>query len=400
MSVPAARPAAQEPFNRRTVLWGVFASLLAAAGFFLLSTYAPDFRLGQAGGTSALSKSGVGYAGLARLLELSGDPPDMARNEAALDSSGLMIVTLSLDGDAAALDRILEHRTYLPTLFVLPKWQTIPLQGHEGWEMKFGRLDRSDLNRWLERVAIPKLGTGASKASRIDIVGQSVSVPAELQWIEAPDAVITSGPGEGILVEGRNASHYVLSDPDFLNNAALKDPEKAAAALALVNWLRLNDEPVLFDLTIHGAGRTRDLGKLLIEPPFLALTLTILVAAALAFLHGLTRFGPAQPETRAIPFGKEALVNTTATLLRRAGRLDGLGGRYAALMRGRAAALLGAPQSLQGEELDSWLDSRDRKEKRGFTRRLDAVRKANRQSSLGAARRLHDWIARRLSEHR
>jgi hypothetical protein len=400
MSVQTARTAAQEPFNRKTALWGVFASLLAAAGFFLLSTYAPDFRLGQTGGTSALSKSGAGYAGLAKLLELSGDPPVMARSEPALDSSGLMIVTLSLDGDSAAFDRILERRQYLPTLFVLAKWQTIPLQGHDGWEMKFGRLDRSELNRWLERIAIPALGTGESKATRLEIVGQGVSAPAELQWINAPDAVITSGPGEGILVEGRDSAHYVLSDPDFLNNAALKDPDKAAAALALIKWLRPNDEPVLFDLTLHGAGRTRDLGKLLIEPPFLALTLTILVAAALAFLHGLTRFGPAQPETRAIPFGKEALVNTTATLLRRAGRLDGLGGRYAALMRGRAAALLGAPQALQGEELDRWLDSRDRKEKRGFTWRFDAARKANRQSALGAARRLHDWIARRLSEHR
>ena len=38
--------AAHEPFNRRTLFWGIFASLLAAAGFFLLSTYAPDFRLG------------------------------------------------------------------------------------------------------------------------------------------------------------------------------------------------------------------------------------------------------------------------------------------------------------------------------------------------------------------
>jgi hypothetical protein len=400
MSAPTTPSAAQEPFNRKTVLWGVFASLLAAAGFFLLSTYAPDFRLGQTGGTSALSKSGVGYAGLARLLELSGDPPEMVRNEMALDSDALLIVTLSLDGDSAALDRILERRQYLPTLFVLPKWQTIPLQGHDGWEMKLDRLPRIELNRLLERIGTPALGTGQSKATSLTIVGDRVSVPAELQWIETDDALITSAPGEGILVEGREESHYVLSDPDLINNAALKDPGKAAAALALINWLRLNDAPVLFDLTVHGAGRTHDLGKLLVEPPFLALTLTILVAAGLALLHGLARFGPAQPETRAIPFGKEALVNTTAMLLRRAGRLDGLGGRYAALMRSRAATLLGAPQALQGEELDRWLDSRDRKEKQGFTRRFDAVRKANRQSWVQAARRLHDWIARRLSEHR
>ena len=73
MSV-AAGAAGAAPFNRRTVFWGICASLLAAAGFFLLSTYAPDFRIGTSGGTSALSKSGTGFAGLALtgLLEADG----------------------------------------------------------------------------------------------------------------------------------------------------------------------------------------------------------------------------------------------------------------------------------------------------------------------------------------
>ena len=75
------RASAQEPFNRRTLFWGIFASLLAAAGFFLLSTYAPDFRLGSIGGATPLSKSGIGYAGLAELMALTGDPPEMARSE-------------------------------------------------------------------------------------------------------------------------------------------------------------------------------------------------------------------------------------------------------------------------------------------------------------------------------
>ena len=73
MSAATASAAAEGPFNRRTVFWGIFASLLAAAGFFLLSTYAPDFRLGAAGGAAPLSKSGIGFAGLAELMALTGD---------------------------------------------------------------------------------------------------------------------------------------------------------------------------------------------------------------------------------------------------------------------------------------------------------------------------------------
>ena len=50
MSAPAVE-AEQEPFSRKTLFWGILASLLAAAGFFLLSTYAPDFRQPEGGAT-------------------------------------------------------------------------------------------------------------------------------------------------------------------------------------------------------------------------------------------------------------------------------------------------------------------------------------------------------------
>ncbi|TIQ54199.1 MAG: DUF4350 domain-containing protein, partial [Mesorhizobium sp.] len=194
---------------------------------------------------------------------------------------------------------------------------------------------------------------------------------------------------------------YVLTDPDLINNAALGDPDKAAAALDLIALLQPEKGPVMFDLTLHGAGRKYDLAKLLVEPPFLALTLTILAAAALAFLHGLGRFGPPRAELRAIAFGKRALVDTTAMLLRRAGRLEELEGRYAALMRVRAGALLGAPQGLQGEALDRWLDSRDKDEVDGFTARAQAAGEAKNLTQMHeAAERLHDWTARRLGERR
>jgi hypothetical protein len=116
---------------------------------------------------------------------------------------------------------------------------------------------------------------------------------------------------------------------------------------------------------------------------------------------GLVRFGPPVAEARAIPFGKRALVNTTARLLRRAGRLYGLGGRYAALMRGRAAQLLGAPQGLQGDALDRWLDARDKDAPLGFSARAEAARLARNEREMQlAAERLHDWLARRHGEHR
>ncbi|MER9241329.1 DUF4350 domain-containing protein, partial [Mesorhizobium sp. M0633] len=101
------------------------------------------------------------------------------------------------------------------------------------------------------------------------------------------------------------------------------------------------------------------------------------------------------------PFRTRRRVYTTAMLMRRAGRLDELGGRYAALMRVRAGALLGAPQGLQGKALDHWLDSRDKEQAGGFTTRSQAAGEAKNLTQMQqAAERLHDWTARRLGERR
>ncbi|ESZ07918.1 DUF4350 domain-containing protein [Mesorhizobium sp. L48C026A00] len=401
MSAARVEPAAQEPFNRRTLFWGIFASLLAAAGFFLLSTYAPDFRQPGNGSATPLSKSGVGYAGLAEWLRLTGETPAMARTDQDLGTDMLLIVTISPESDPAALDHILELRQDLNTLFVLPKWQTLPLEEHEGWKMKFGRLPDPVVNQWLGRIANAKIGVGQSTVQQLDIEGQLVAAPDELQWVADEHPIIAAGNNKAVLTEVDGKPFYVLTDPDLINNAAIGNPDKAAAALDLIALLQPEKGQVMFDLTLHGAGRKYDLAKLLVEPPFLALTLTILAAAALAFLRGLGRFGPPRAEQRAIAFGKRALVDTTAMLLRRAGRLEELGGRYAALMRVRAGALLGAPQGLQGEALDRWLDSRDKDEVSGFTARAQAAGEAKNLTQMHeAAERLHDWTARRLGERR
>lgn len=399
MSAPPIE--AQEPFNRRTLFWGIFASLLAAAGFFLLSTYAPDFRQPRDGGATPLSSGGTGYAGLVKWLRLTGNPPSMARNESDLAQTELLIVTISPDSDPEALGRIIELREELATLFVLPKWQTMPLWQHEGWEMKTERLPDSVINSWLGRIANAKIGVGQGTAQQLDIDGNKVAAPDELQWVADEQPLIAAGNDKAVLTEVEDKPFYILTDPDLINNAGLKDPDRAAAALGLIALLQPESGPVMFDLTLHGAGRKYDLAKLLVEPPFLALTLTILIAAALAFLHGLGRFGPARAESRAIAFGKRALVDTTAMLLRRAGRLEELGDRYAALARVRAGALLGAPHGLQGEALDHWLDSRDKDETKGFTVRAQAAGEAKNLTQMNeAAERLHDWTARRLSERR
>lgn len=404
MSAPAAE-AAQEPFSRKTLFWGIFASLLAAAGFFLLSTYAPDFRQ-PAGGGTPLSRGGTGYAGLVEWLKLAnGQSPSMVRSEDDLNSGAasdsLLIVTIAPDSDPAALEKLIKLRSGMATLFVLPKWITFPSQEREGWETKIERLPNTVVDDWLGRIGKAKLGVDKKNVQQIDIQGRMVATPDELQWVADDHPLVAAGDGRAVLSELDKEPFYILTDPDLINNAALKDPQKAAAVLDMIAMLEPGEGAVMFDLTLHGVGQKYDLAKLLVEPPFLALTLSVLAAAALAFLHGLGRFGPPRTEGRAIAFGKQALVDTTAMLLRRAGRLQELGGRYAALMRARAGALLGAPQGLPSEALDRWLDSRDKGETQGFTRRFKAASESKSLAEMhDAAEKLHDWTARRLGERR
>src|SRR4051812_28722679 len=112
----AAATPAEGPFNRRTVFWGIFASLFAAAGFFLLSTYAPDFRVGTYGGGSGLAESGIGFCGVAGLLSLTENAPILVRALEQFDSDALLIVPLPADIESSALDNLLEARRNRVTL--------------------------------------------------------------------------------------------------------------------------------------------------------------------------------------------------------------------------------------------------------------------------------------------
>src|SRR6185436_15439404 len=60
--------------------------------------------------------------------------------------------------------------------------------------------------------------------------------------------------------------------------------------------------------------------RLVLEPPFLAMTLALLVAALLAGFHGAIRFGQPRREERTIALGKAALVENSAGLIRLARR--------------------------------------------------------------------------------
>ncbi|WP_166040686.1 DUF4350 domain-containing protein [Sphingosinicella sp. YJ22] len=386
------------PFRPALVIGLIVAGLVSFAAFVMLLSWG-----GQAGGRSggrgtALSVAAIGFKGLVNLTDQFYET-GLIRSGDQLYTDDLVVVALEPQTERSEVERLLNQRYDRPTVLILPKWDVIRDPERRGWVRSLG----PDLGGAGERL----LGEGAeveiltARQSRgrtrgYDILaGLSVPVPASAQIIEGDglEPLLTTASGD-ILV-GRYGDHplYVVADPDLLNNHGIADPDRARAAVQMLAAMTPDDSgPILFDLTINGYGGGRSLLRTILEPPFLAMTLALIAAAFLAGLHGAVRFGPARPPARAIPFGKAALVENSAGLVRLAHREVRLGGGYAAVVRDDAARAGAAPPNLHDEALEAYLDRFTRPGEPPFSHLANALRSArDRHDLMSAARALFRW---------
>lgn len=378
-------------FNPRLMIGLVAAGILAFAAFMVLAAYAGDFRAGRDGRSHALSVSAVGYRGLVDLIGYTGGFSDFAREEIDFETEDLLVLALEWQTDSEALASLIALREAKPTLIILPKWMSAADPTHPGWVAKIG-----ESNAELEELA----SLAGKKAELADLPartvargtdildGVQVAVPRKSQVIsgEAVVPLLALPDGRAVLAQVGSGPLFVLAEPDLLNNQGLKNPATARAALEIVNALNSTDaESIWFDLTLNGLGRKPDALKMIFEPPFVAFTLALFVAALLAGYHGAVRFGPVTADARAIAFGKAALVENSAGLLRMARREHRAGAAYADLIRDEAARATAAPPSLQGDELEAYLDRITPPHVRPFTDLANAVRAATDRTSLAAA---------------
>lgn len=394
-----------EPFRARTVALMIGIGVVAFAALLWLGAYAPDMRSGRNGGAHALSNGATGYSALVALARATGRNPLVVRDARALGGDALMIVTP--ERGATDISPVLIARADKPTLIILPKWRTQPDPKHRGWVRRVGLLPLWEPVGVLSpavRFTMQQYRSGRAELTSQGMPGP-FRAPRPVQVITGVQAgdkdargdwqrltpLLSDRFGNMVLAQIGDRPLYVLSDPDLLNNRGMRDVGQAGKALALLDRLnRGGAGTILFDVSTNGLGKTRSPLKLLFEPPFLVVTLTIVAALLLTGLHALGRFGPVRIRGRAIAFGKAALVDNSALLFRKAGREAALGPRYVEAMRDRAARRLGASARMQGAALDDWLDGID--PARPFTPRADAVRAAeDRTSLLHAGQALHDW---------
>ncbi|MGE3583134.1 MAG: hypothetical protein AB7J28_17175, partial [Hyphomonadaceae bacterium] len=358
-------------------------------------------------GAQALSRSGVGFAGLARLLESGGARVMISRGDDpdARAQAGLLILTPppgAID-DETWSEQSAGRR---PTLVVLPKWRVAGDPRRAGYALNAGLLPDAavaNLGSWMGEIIIerrehptrPVLEPGQRGP---DFEPLRLGATASFQTFYSRTLIpwIVDEQGRTVLANVPDTEIYVLSDPDLLNNHGLAEFAPARAAMEHIDTLGYREGPILFDVSLNGFARARKALRHALEPPFLAATLCLLAAALLAGWQAIIRFGAPLRKQRAFAYGKEALADNSAGLIRLAGAEHRLGVDYARVMRDEAARALAAPRALKDAELAAYLDRLGRQAKldTSLTTLTDLARIApDRNRLLSAARALYQWKA-------
>lgn len=329
------------------VLIGIF----SFTALVTLSGYAGDIRQKNNGQAHALSRSAIGFGGLAQLLGDMDYDVRMARSEniSYEDSSALRIYTMSRPFQADAMDDL---DLYYPTLIIMPKWVTRAKDGRTGWVQK-GWGDRatfemsaheSDLKELTGEVTFTDIVTD-DKSVAYDItsfVGDKLTTEAikieSLQMIEGGDLMEIYATEEGpVLVKILETSTYILSDPDFMNTMGIESRTRASMAVDMINTVIYDADAdpmrVDFDLTFHGFGGQTNIIKVLTQPPFLAATLCLLASGLLIAWQAFTRFGDPLKVQRDYALGKFPLADNAARFIAIAGREPNMAKDYAVLVR-------------------------------------------------------------------
>ena len=352
------------------------------------------------GGAHALSRSAIGFAGLAELLPDAGTPVVVSRATQLKDTPPSGVLILTPPPGTAPPKGVGGLVPADVALLVLPKWRTATLDDHPGWVEARGVLPDATVLKSLPPGTTARLAHRPGTAipalfATKDFAGTMRTGPVDgLQVLDGttlrPLLRDTFG---GVVLGTDGDSLYVLSDPDLLNNKGLATAEGADGAVTLLHTLA-DGGTVAFDLSLDGLGHAHDPLRAIFEPPLLGATLCAAAAALLVGLLSAVRFGPALRARRSFDLGKAALAANSAALIARAGREPRMATPYAALVRTTAARALRLPRLL-GPEADATLDRLARQRSPGaeplpiLLAAADAVR--DRAGLLAVARRLHTW---------
>lgn len=369
--------------------------------YLLFSAYAPDYSGEGDTRANAVSRSAVGFAGLAEFLRLQGIPVLLSRglDEEEFEKTSLVILT---PGPEDTVDEILAVTYLEPALIILPKWLAAPDPLQPGWVRNFGLIPADGLGERLLGTDMPasiSQAVGVAPVQlRIGFDGTEAS-PAPIESLQTMSGSMWTGSvtdqqGRTVLARLEGSETYVLAEPDLMNTHGLKDLATARVAMTIIEAIRDGNGPVVFDLTLAGYRRSPNPLRLAFEPPMLGATLCALLAALLMGVHAAVRFGSPVEGGRSLALGKQALAANSAALIAMTGREHRIVPRYAAAIRRRVARIVGVPADTRDEELNALLD---RLRRRNDTAEpiasllAEAGRAEDASDALRVARKMYRW---------
>lgn len=331
------------------------------------------------------SVSAIGHAGFYDVLRRMGRPVGRSTG-GALDQVGPHGLLILAEPQIDNLDSLEDQEllTAPRLLLVLPKWRGTPDDYRPSWA--------ADLNLYPEDLVGDIL-------AQVDETGEVLRRNWPRQWPTNEIGPVPSGPladmggppsdlrrvvklnqiqlmrsaamrpvvalGEELLVgelEIEDQIIWVLSDPDLMSNQGLVRGDNALFMVALVDRLRNwdNDDeraPIIFEESIHGFfSRDHSPTSLIFRFPFVVVTALICLAALLAVLAGVGRFGAPLKPRPSLDFGKAGLIANGARLLDFAGHQAIMLRRYCWMTAVTVARSLHAPSGLNDRALTEWLD--------------------------------------------
>ena len=394
-------------FSSRAILALVLIGVVALAGLAVLGTYAPDLRSGNDGRAHALSRSAIGYAGAPILMKAMGAPVLVSRTRPVRPSEAVVVLT---PDPGLSPDVLQAYPKGALTLIVLPKWNAVRDPVRPKFVRKAGLLDSNE-------AELTALLASYARTSRLDHVrgvtrprlrnvAGALPGPGQLQLGEIDQLQTLSGDGwvaaladvngRAVLAySARTPGIWVLADPDILNNQGLASRDTARVAWTILEAARGSRRSLLFDVTLSGFERSRGLGRLMLEPPWLAATLIVLAAGLLTGFHALARFGQPRRGDRAFPLGPAALVGNSADLIRLAQKAPEFATAYADLMRRQVSRA-------SGQTGEQGLEERSRTRGAASPQDLaaEAASATTRDHLMVIARKLHDWRGDMIRERR
>lgn len=390
----------------------VLISIFSLGALITLSGFAGDLRDTNNGQAHALSSSAIGYAGIVKLLREQDETVTLQRTEGVKTGNNdtLHIITFTQPYQMSALEDL---DTTLPTLIVLPKWRVVKVPEKPSWVKRSNLFDSTLYKSTRLSTGLEDIVKFAAVSQQdeddgtltYDIDSQHRNLPVakdvnieNLQYISGEGLIpLMTANTHTILAQISDTRLYILSDPDILNTAGISTKSRAQLAYGLITGLiqfeNASEYDVIFDLHVHGFGRTQNLVKTLLTPPFLAATLCLLAAGALVAWQAFSRYGDPARTERDYALGKYTLADNGARFIRIAQKETSMGTGYLALIK-RLIAKDFYLEKHSASQIDEFLEAREDNlnMKIGLGELSPKLEHAeNTQDYLEAAQALYDW---------